>query len=58
MKTTMIENTAAAPPLTVVGMTFAGVPLDDWLKLLGVAWLLLQIGHFVWVKFIRKDKDK
>lgn len=54
----LIDNAIAAPPLTVVGMTFLGLPLDDWLKLLGIAWLLLQIGHFLWVKFARKDKDK
>jgi len=58
MKQAAVEATYSAPPMTVVGMTFLGYPLDDWLKLLGVLWLLMQMGWFAYAKFIRKDKPE
>lgn len=51
-----VEAAVSAPPLTLVGMSFLGYALDDWLKLLGIVWIVLQMGHFIWTKIIRKDK--
>jgi hypothetical protein len=52
------EVVASAPPLSVAGMQWLGYPAADWVQVLAVLWLVLQIGHFVWTKFLRKDKEK
>lgn len=56
MKQQISDTVASVPPLTVVGLTFLGVSLDDWLKLLGVAWILIQMGTFIWRNYF-KDRD-
>lgn len=52
------ELAAAGPPVGVAGMTWFGYPPSDWVQVMAGIWLVLQIGYFVWSKFIRKDKDK
>lgn len=37
----------AAPPLSITGLSLAGVPLSDWLVLLTIIYTLLQIVKVV-----------
>ncbi len=48
------EQVAAAPPITVAGMSLFGIPLDSWVQLLALFWLLVQILYF----FYDKWRDK
>lgn len=41
----------------VAGMTFLGYQIADWVQVVALAWLVMQIGYFVWSKFIRKNKE-
>jgi uncharacterized membrane protein YfcA len=52
------EIAASAPPVSVAGMTWFGYAPADWVQVLAGIWLVLQIGYFIWSKFIRKDKPK
>lgn len=38
------------PPMTVAGLTLAGVQLSDWVLIVTLVWLLLQIGDFIYKK--------
>lgn len=38
------------PPATVAGLTLAGVQLSDWVLILTILWLCLQIGDFIYKK--------
>lgn len=51
------EITKAAPPVSITGLTLAGVQLSDWVLILTALYTILQIGWFVYSKFIRKEKD-
>lgn len=44
LKHTLIEATVSAPPVTVAGMTWFGHPVDTWLKVVSLLWLVLQSG--------------
>ena len=57
LKANAMEAVASAPPLTVAGFTFLGHPLADWLQVLAAVWIIIQMCHFIYSKFIRKDKD-
>jgi hypothetical protein len=48
-----------APPIAVAGMTMAGVPLQDWVYILTISWLFVQIAWFCYDKWrkIRRDMD-
>lgn len=46
----------ASPPIVVTGLAIAGVSLQEWVYVLTIVYLILQIGHFVWSKFFKKDK--
>lgn len=35
--------TKGAPPITVAGLTVAGVELQDWVYILTIIWLVVQI---------------
>lgn len=35
--------TKGVPPITVAGLTFAGVQLQDWVYILTLIWLVVQI---------------
>ncbi len=54
----MSDNSAAArealmstPPAAVLGMTIAGVSLQDWVCVATLAWLALQTGWFIYSKY-------
>jgi hypothetical protein len=49
------EIITGTPPVTVAGMTLFGYSIADWVQVLAVVWLLLQIGHFLYTK-IREEK--
>jgi hypothetical protein len=57
MKTEILHNAAAAPPVTVAGMTVLGYPISDWVQVLAGLWLLMQIGWWVYTRIIRKGRD-
>lgn len=50
------EITKAAPPVSVAGLSLAGVTLNEWVLIATLAYTLLQMGWFIYSKFIRKDK--
>lgn len=50
------EVAASTPPITIAGMSLWGYPLADWVQLLAALWLVVQLGYFVWTKFIRKEQ--
>ncbi len=52
------EWAAATPPLATTGMTWFGYPVADWVQVLMGIWIIAQLGWFVWVRFLRKDKNK
>jgi hypothetical protein len=41
----------STPPVAVAGMTVLGYPLADWVQVLALVWLGLQIGWFIYSKF-------
>lgn len=51
------EITKAAPPVSVTGLTLMGVSLNEWVLMMTLLYTVLQIGWFVYSKFIRKVKD-
>lgn len=48
------EAVKAAPPFTVAGLALCGVPLQDWVFILTLVYLALQIGYFVFTKIVIK----
>ena len=40
-----------APPIAVAGMTMAGVSLQDWVYVLTIAWLVVQLAWFCYSKY-------
>ena len=38
------EAVKAAPPITVTGAMLAGLPLDTWIKVMTLAYLVLMIS--------------
>lgn len=50
------EITKAAPPVSITGLTLAGVSLNEWVLIATLLYTVLQIGWFIYSKFIRKDK--
>lgn len=51
------EITKAAPPVSVTGLTLAGVSLNEWVLLATLFYTVLQIGWFIYSKMIRKDEN-
>lgn len=52
------EAAKALPPVSVAGLTLAGVTLNDLVLLATLIYTLLQTGWFVYSKFIRKTGDE
>lgn len=50
----VVEAVKAAPPFTVAGLALCGVPLQDWVFILTLIYLALQIGYFIFSKIIIK----
>jgi hypothetical protein len=48
------EALKVSPPVTVVGLALGGITLQDWVYILTLIYLCLQLGWFVWSKFLRK----
>lgn len=42
------EAIMSAPPVSVVGITLAGISLENWVYIATLFWLGLQIGWFVY----------
>lgn len=55
-----IANTAAklAPPVTVGGITLAGIPLSDVVLILTGIYAVLQIGFLLYDRFLKPRKEK
>lgn len=44
---TILKNT---PTLVVTGGYFLGIPWSDWVAILTIIWILIQMGDWVWKK--------
>lgn len=51
------EATKASPPLTVVGLSLAGVSLQDWMLLLTIVYTVLQLGLLIRDRIYRPYKE-
>lgn len=51
MRNDMGEYALTAPPVAVAGITLAGVTLQDWVYILTLISLALQIGWFLWKRY-------
>jgi len=47
------EIALAAPPISLVGLTIAGISLPDWAAILASVYTILLIGDWVWKKWNR-----
>jgi hypothetical protein len=47
-----------APPATIAALSFAGVGLSDWLILLSIVWIVLQISFFLLDKYLKFCRRK
>lgn len=47
---------ASAPPMAVAGLSFFGISISDWVQVMALIWLVVQIGWFLYSKITRKDK--
>lgn len=46
MRTVIEETAKSAPPVAVVGITMAGISLQDWVYILTLVWLVSQLSYF------------
>lgn len=53
---TLIEAVKSSPPVTVIGLTLGGIPLQEWVYILTIVYLLMQISWLGYSKFLRKAK--
>lgn len=51
------EITKAAPPVAITGLTLGGVSLNEWVLLATLCYTLLQMGWFIYTKFIKGEKN-
>lgn len=56
MSQMQVEAAASAPPVAVAGLTVLGVGISDWVQIVALIWLLLQIGHFVYTKIVKRER--
>lgn len=47
----------SVPPVSVAAWTWLGHNVADWVQVAALAWLVLQMGWFIWSKIIRGDKE-
>ncbi len=57
MNSDLLHPVASAPPVAITGLTLMGVGLSDWVMIVTLLWLALQIGYFVYSKFFKKPKE-
>ncbi|WP_439539457.1 hypothetical protein [Sphingomonas sp.] len=48
-----VQAGLSAPPVSVAAITLAGVRLEEWVLILTIAWLAMQMAWFVFDKVIR-----
>lgn len=53
----MVAAAKLSPGATATGMSFAGVPLNEWVLLATLAFTVFQLGFLLWDRFV-KNKDK
>ncbi|HEY5801852.1 MAG TPA: hypothetical protein VIT92_16645 [Burkholderiaceae bacterium] len=41
-------TTKTAPPLTVIGATMMGVPVEKWVQWVTLVYVLVMLGHKLW----------
>lgn len=46
------------PAAAVNALSLGGVPLDQWVYLITLIWLLLQIGGWIWDRWNRRKEAK
>ena len=56
-KEIMSESFKALPPAAISTLTLFGIGLQDWVYVLTIVYLIVQIGWSV-LKFIRGKKDE
>lgn len=49
--------TRIAPPTGVAGLTFVGISVPDWVLILTILYLVLQIGGWVYDRFFKGVPD-
>lgn len=52
------EVVKSAPPLTVTSLTLAGVSLQEWVYVLTLIWLSMQISGWLYDKWKRRKRKK
>jgi hypothetical protein len=59
MKTaTSVEIISRVPaPVAVAGFSLFGYPLSDWVQVLALLWLVLQISYFLYTKLLKAQQD-
>jgi len=57
---TSIAAAKASFPTGVVLMTLGGIALQDWVFILTLIYLVVQIGHLIWrwVRDVREEKEE
>lgn len=55
---TVSEAVKAAPPVTVSGMMLFDIPLDAWVQIATLVYIVLQIGFLLYGKFKKNESDK
>jgi len=45
------EAVASAPPVSVAGLALAGISLQDWVLIVTLIWILLQMGYFTYKRY-------
>ena len=51
------ESTKAVPPVAVSALTLFGIGLQDWVYLLTLVYIGIQVGWFIWSKILKKGRD-
>jgi len=58
MSTQATEVVASVPPVAVAAWTFLEHPAEEWLQVLAVIWLLMQMAWFIYSKIKQLKDDK
>lgn len=57
---TTIAAAKAAPPAGVVLATLGGIAIQDWVFILTLIYLVVQIGYLIWrwLRDVREEKEE
>lgn len=47
----------SAPPVTVAGLTLAGIQLSDWVYIATLVWIMLQAIGWFWDRFWKRRRE-